>query len=59
MPREGIHEMFGTRERYLGLIAQLWARVLTAARERERGDVAGWDTWLESGREYAPAPRPS
>jgi metal-dependent amidase/aminoacylase/carboxypeptidase family protein len=24
-----------------------------------RGEVVGWDAWLEGGREYAPAPRPA
>ena len=24
-----------------------------------RGDVAGWDGWVESGKGYAPAPRPA
>ena len=26
---------------------------------RERGDVAGYDAWLEAGKQYAPAPRPA
>src|SRR3954469_6755416 len=29
------------------------------AERRERGDVAGYDAWVESGKAYAPAPRPA
>ena len=35
-------------------------RAKTEHREAQaRGDVVGWDAWLESGKGYAPAPRPA